>query len=297
MKTCHFCGQNIDDHNSTCPVCGENPDADTARCPWCGETIEAGSNVCPYCAEPLDTAHTATAAPRPQAQNEQAYATLGLDQAPAKKKNNTLVIMLLCVLVCGLTGFGIWYYQEYRHLKEKLDDKDDRELYDYDSTEENVTLDDTAVTQIPDENEPIQAYEEESPDQVLIDGVWVDADAVESTYEEDTYTDLDSFKAACTNRFSYVIKTPSKDMRISGALTPNEETYQGYYNGYYKYDGLSTIFLVYAWIDDGIQMEEYLTDGTQTGFLQLFRLKQTDGSVGSFHNPRTGMTYPIYPTK
>lgn len=297
MKTCHFCGQNIDDHNSTCPVCGETPDTDTARCPWCGETIEAGSNVCPYCAEPLDTAQTATATPRPQAQNGQAYATPGLDQGPAKKKNNTLVIILLCVLVCGLTGFGIWYYQEYRHLKEKLDDKEEAAPMD-DSTK---AYDQSAAAD--EEGQP--ATEGEAlPDQAFADEEWGE----EQTYSDDitypsyyddasTYTDLDSFKAACTNRFSYVIKTPSKDMRISGALTPNEETYQGYYNGYYKYDGLSTIFLVHAWIDDGIQMEEYLTDGTQTGFLQLFRLKQTDGSVGSFHNPRTGMTYPIYPTK
>lgn len=54
IKTCPYCGEDIDLNATTCPICGEEqPDADTCVmvCEVCNEIIPANSQICPICGE------------------------------------------------------------------------------------------------------------------------------------------------------------------------------------------------------------------------------------------------------
>lgn len=54
IKTCPYCGEDIDANDTICPICGESLSTDEGGCmicAVCGETIPGDSSVCPICGE------------------------------------------------------------------------------------------------------------------------------------------------------------------------------------------------------------------------------------------------------
>ncbi len=98
MKKCPFCFEEIPEAAKVCKFCSSTV---VRKCPHCAEEVSALARRCRFCQRDIPEDGT-TSAPPPA----RAAAVAG---GPVGEQRNIAILVILCIVTCGIWGIVAWY--------------------------------------------------------------------------------------------------------------------------------------------------------------------------------------------
>lgn len=130
MRTCGNCGAPVGDGALFCTECGAKVGTPKKQCPHCGATIDDDSLFCAECGTKLDVAPVENTPAQTSVEDQSPQQTVvGYTQTQSgsdgvvievKKKNNSWIYVIACILVVSLLALAGYYLLNKKDKGEDL---------------------------------------------------------------------------------------------------------------------------------------------------------------------------------